>query len=85
MFSSRINSYYSSLKVETRKRRRATVVVALMLYQAGSWWVGVHPAQWVELSENVIEIGKFGHQEKIILKRMKVNQTEAAENKILSL
>jgi hypothetical protein len=31
----------------------------------------------------VNEIGKFGHEEKIILKWMKVNQTETAENKFV--
>jgi hypothetical protein len=29
----------------------------------------------------MIEIGKFGHQEKIILKWMNVDHTEVAENK----
>jgi hypothetical protein len=33
----------------------------------------------------VIEVGKIGHQEKIILKWMNVTQTEVAENKIVSL
>lgn len=57
-----------------------------MLHQAGSWWVAVQPMQWVELLTlgKVIEIRKIGHQDRIILKWM-ANQTEGAENKILSL
>lgn len=56
-----------------------------MSHQAGSSWVGVQPMQWVELLTlgKVIEIRKFEHQERIILKWM-VNRTEGAENKILS-
>jgi len=60
-------------------------LVAVMPFETGSWWVGVHPTQWVEqlTVENVNEVGKFGHQGKIILKWMNVDHTEVVENKFV--